>query len=183
MPRLMRWVVPVVMASAMSGCIAKLDPVPVVFTRTADGTLVAEAPLCAGETIEWVSVGAQFGEQYRSAGNTGVDAPNPSDATLTLDLSPEAIATGSLTDQLPMKAGRLLGPDQVVPDRLSFGMSTKRTEAFVSLIDANPEPGKPVLVMGEVMANNKATAITTIDPAAATALLDTWCADQRKKKS
>ena len=183
MPRMTRWVVPIVVVLTMSGCTERLDPRPVVFSRGVDGTLVAEAPLCAGETVEWVSVGAQFGEQYRSAGNTGADAPNPSDATLTLDLSPEAIATGSLTDQLPMRAGHLLSPDQAVPDSLSFGMSTTRTDAFVRLIDVSPEPGKPVLVMGEVTAHNKSTAITAIDPASATALLDDWCADQREKKS
>ena len=183
MPRMTRWVVPIVAVLTMSGCIAKLDPIPVVFSRTADGTLVAEVPLCAGETVRSVTVGMTVRGVYRSAGNTGVDSPNPSDATLTLDLSPEAIATGSLTDQLPVRAGHLLSPDQAVPDRLSFGMSTKRTDAFVSLIDVNPEPGKPVLVMGEVTAHNKSTAITAIDPASATALLDTWCADQRAQKS
>jgi hypothetical protein len=175
--------VSIVAVLTMSGCIAKVDPIPVVFSRTADGTLIAQAPLCAGETVRSVKVGMTVGEEYRSAGNTGGDVPNPSDATLTLDLSPEAIATGSLTDQLPMRAGHGLTSDEAGSQRLSFGMSTKRSSAFVSLIDVNPELGQPVLVMGSVRASNKSTAITTIDPAAAAALLDTWCADQREKKS
>jgi hypothetical protein len=183
MPKLTKSIIALGLVVALSGCIAKADPIPVVFSRTADGTLVAQAPLCAGETVKWVTVGAKIGEEYRESGNAGGDVPNPSDATLTLDLSPEAIATGSLTDQWPMIAGPYLGLDDAVPDRLTFGMSTKRSRAIVSLIYVNPEPGKPVLVMGEVNATNRSTAITTIDPAAAAALLDTWCADQREKKS
>ncbi len=181
MPRLTKWFFLIAGVFAISGCIQQLDPIPVVFSRAADGTLVAEAPLCAGETVKWVTVGTKVGEQYRESGNTGVDAPNASDSTLTLDLSPAMIATGSLTDQFPMIDGPYLGPDDAVLDLLSFGMSTKQTRAFVSLIDVNPVQGQPVLVMGEVTRTNKSTAITSIDPASATALLDTWCADQREK--
>jgi len=180
MPKLMKWFAPIVVVLAISGCQELTDPIPVVFSRTADGALIAEAPLCEGETVRSVKVGMTVDNDYRRSGNTGVDTPNPSDQTLTIDLSPEAIASGSLTDQFPMLDGSHLGNADAVPDRLSFSMSTKQTRAFVSLIDVNPVQGQPVLVMGEVTRTNKSTAISTIDPASATALLDTWCVDQRE---
>ncbi len=179
MPKLTRWAAVLAFIVVLAGCQELADPLPVAFSRADDGALVAQVPLCAGDVLLDASVGAKFGDTYRRSGNGDPERAIDQDSILILDLSADAVASGSLTDVFPPLEGPGVEAGTPVPGVLSFGVDTADRSAFVTLDKIDPVPGHAVVVMGEVTRANAGTTLRTLTVAEAESVISSWCSTGR----
>ncbi len=163
----------------VSACQQRPHPMPVSFVRSVDGSLSVEVPICAGDVLQDVSVGAKFGSLYRRTGNGAPDRRVESDQVITLDLGVDSLTSGSLTHEFPPLNGPSLQRGTPFPDDLAFGVDTANYSVFVVLSEVDPQPGRAILVTGSVDRANESTSLRDVGRAEAETTIANWCSDER----
>jgi len=146
-----------------------------------DGTLIAQAPVCSGDTLEragvfmsidTISHGYVYGDQ---------DEVLTHDVILTLDLSPSALISGDSTTQWPQLERPPLDLSAGLPGDAELAVTTGQSFVGLYLRDLHVTPGNAVLVMGRATRARDADRITVTDPDSARSVVQTWCADHRSE--